>query len=211
MQGQGEAWHREVITNAVAETLRDLQGNSVLSSFYLGGGTGLALYLGHRRSRDLDFFSREEFDEDRLLQKVQQRAGFSLIAKDAQTLHVHIGGIKVSFLGYSYPVLFPPVSFIGVAVADPHDIACMKVSAIAARGTKRDFVDLYAASERYGLPEILEMFAQKYAEANYSRVHVLKSLTYFDDAEADPMPDMVSPLSWEVVKRFFVKQAPLLL
>jgi hypothetical protein len=42
-------------------------------------------------------------------------------------------------------------------------------------------------------------------------VHVLKSLTYFDDAEADPMPDMLMPLSREEVKKYFAREAPQLL
>jgi hypothetical protein len=50
-----------------------------------------------------------------------------------------------------------PASSTG-PVADPRDIAGMKVSAIASRGTKCDFVDLYFCAEQYGLKEILQMF-----------------------------------------------------
>ena len=71
----------------------------------------------------------------------------------------------------------------------------MKVSAIASRGTKRDFVDLYLCAERYGLKEILRLFDQKYSQAHYSRIHILKSLTFFSDAEKDPMPHMLNPLN----------------
>ena len=53
--------------------------------------------------------------------------------------------------GYAYPVLFPSAPFLEVAVADPRDIACMKISALASRGTKRDFVDLYVAE----IPNVL--------------------------------------------------------
>ena len=50
-------WHREVISPAVEQTVRDLACESALAGFYLAGGTGLALRLGHRRSRDLEPFS----------------------------------------------------------------------------------------------------------------------------------------------------------
>jgi hypothetical protein len=208
---QGDLWHSEVITAAVERTLRDLYRASLLAGFYLAGGTGLALRLGHRRSVDLDFFSAEAFDQERLLQKVQQLSGFSLLRKDEQTLHVNIAGTRVTFLGYTYPVLFPFQSFSGVKVADPRDIACMKISAIAGRGARRDFVDLYAASKPWGLSELLELFRHKFAQANYSLVHVLKSLTYFEDAEKDPMPDMLTPISWDEVTGFFSSEAPRLL
>ncbi len=114
----------------------------------------------------------------------------------------------MSFLGYEYPVLFPTHAYLGVAVADPLDIACMKVSAIAGRSTKRDFVDLYIAAQRYGLIEILRLFDRKYAQTHYSRIHILKSLTFFSDAEKDPMPHMLIALDWDTVKRFFLVESP---
>jgi len=57
----------------------------------------------------------------------------------------------------------------------------------------------------------LAWFKQKYARANYSVVHVLKSLTYFEEAETDPMPDMLVDLTWDKVKQFFATEAPRLL
>jgi hypothetical protein len=146
-----------------------------------------------------------------MIQEAQKLTGFSVVAKSPGTLHTQIRGIKVSFLVFVYPLLFPCEAFLDVQVADPRDIACMKVGAIASRGTKRDFVDLYAVGQHYGLPQILEWFKEKFAPANYSSVHILKSLTYFDDAEKDPVPDMLVPISWENVKGFFTREVPRLL
>ena len=146
-----------------------------------------------------------------LLQRIQTLDGFALVAKAPHTLHATVQETKVSFLGYAYPVLFPTNPFLDVAVADPRDIACMKVSAVAGRGTKRDFVDLYLCAERYGLKEILRLFDQKFAQTNYSRIHILKSLTFFGDAEKDPMPHMLVALDWDTVKQFFLREAPKLL
>jgi hypothetical protein len=204
-------WHREVITEAIERTLRDLQGTSVPQNFYLAGGTGLALHVGHRRSIDLDFFSREPFDPEAILGEVEKLEGLQVLAKDLETLHLTLRGTKVGFLGYRYPLLFPCDAFLEVKVADARDIACMKVSAIAGRGTKRDFIDLYAVSQHHELKQVLTWFKAKYAQANYSMVHVLKSLTYFEDAEKDPMPHMLVALTWERVKQFFATEVPPLL
>jgi len=211
MERKEHGWHRETISAEAEHTLRDLYQISLLAPFYLAGGTGLALYLGHRRSVDLDLFTPESFNEDTLLQKVQTLKKFSLLAKEPGTLHAHIGETKVSLLSYSYPLLFPCDAFLDIRVADPRDIACMKVSAIASRGTKRDFIDLQAVAQHHGLPQILEWFNEKYAPANYSPVHILKSLTYFDDAEKDPAPDMLVPFSWQEVREFFTREVPRLL
>ena len=199
-------WHREVITASTDATLRTLWDAHIVDRFYLAGGTGLALQFGHRLSLDLEFFAATQFDEETLLQYLHTLAEFSLVAKAPYTLHTTIGETKVSFLGYAYPVLFPEARFLEVAVADLRDIACMKVSAIASRGTKRDFVDLYVSAQRFGLTEVLHLFDRKYAQTHYSRIHILKSLTFFGDAEKDPMPHMLIPLEWDEVKQFFLRE-----
>ncbi len=196
-------WHRETVTASTEDVLRALHDSALTEGAYLAGGTGLALRFGHRRSVDLDFFIRETFNEDLLLQRLEQVPGVSGVRRAPQTLHLVIQGVKVSFLGYAYPLLFATAPFEGVPVADPRDIACMKITAVSSRGTKRDFVDLYVACEHFGLQELLSLFAQKYARTGYNRLHILKSLTYFADAEKDPMPHMLVPLEWPDVKRFF--------
>ena len=205
------AWHRKVIPASTEASLCALRDARLLDRFYLAGGTGLALQFGHRLSLDLDFFAKEQFDEEMLLQGVQALDGFALVAKAPHTLHATVQKTKVSFLGYAYPVLFPTKPFLEVAVADPRDIACMKVSAVAGRGTKRDFVDLYLCAKQYGLKEILRLFDQKFAQTHFSRIHILKSLTFFSDAEKDPMPHMLVPLDWDTVKQFFLLESPRLL
>lgn len=40
-----------------------------VAKFYLTGGTALALSYGHRKSNDLDFFSRDRFDPSALQAK----------------------------------------------------------------------------------------------------------------------------------------------
>ena len=201
-------WHRKVISDATEATLRSLRDAALLENFYLAGGTGLALYLGHRLSHDLDFFTGDPFNEDSMLQRAQRIHRFSLVGKAPHTLNTTVEGVKVSFIGYAYPMLFPVTKFEEVAVADARDIACMKISAIASRGTRRDFVDLYVAAKAFGLQELLRLFQQKYARAAYNKLHILKSLTYFEDAEKDPMPHMLFPFDWEEAKTFFIREIP---
>lgn len=193
------------------EVLCALRDAHLLNDFYLAGGTGLALQFGHRFTLDPAFFAPEHFDEERLLERMQAIDGLAVVSKAPYTLHATVRQTKVSFLGYAYPVLYPPEQFANVAVADPRDIAGMKVSAIASRRTRRDFVDLDVCAQRYGLAETLRMFEAKFARANYSRIHILKSLTYFTGAAKDPMPRMLAPIRWDDVERYFLKETPRLL
>ena len=188
--------------------LERASGSRLLRDFYLAGGTGLALRLGHRKSDDLDFFSSKPFSAQDLLETLSRRfRGVELPASERQTLHVRVCGTRVSFLGYRYPLLFPAARFGAVAVADPRDIACMKLSAIASRGTRRDFLDLFEVARAHSFSALLEMFERKYSAVPHSRLHLLKSLVYFDDAEKDPVPQMLVSSDWDEVKRFFVLQA----
>ena len=200
-------WHPETITPQTADTLRALHTHAALGSFYLAGGTGLALRMGHRLSVDLDFFAPDRFNEEDVIQEIEAMPEFALVERGPHTAHATIRGIKVSLLGYPYPLLFPCERFLDTPVADPRDIACMKITAIASRGTKRDFVDLYVASRAFGLDHILGRFHEKYARTGYNRMHILKSLTFFDDAEKDPMPHMLVPITWPEVRRFFEQRA----
>jgi hypothetical protein len=111
-------WLRETITAASEDTLtlRALHDHGVLDGAYLAGGTGLALQFGHRRSLDLDFFLPMAFGED-LLQQLQSMSGVVVVRRAPQTLHLTMQGTKVSFLGYTYPLLFPSLPFLGVPVA----------------------------------------------------------------------------------------------
>lgn len=211
MPEQTPQWHRETIPPTVEAALTDLDAAGVLAGFYLAGGTGLALHLGHRRSVDLDLFRQEMFSPERLVEKLQAQGSIRIRQIEPGTVHFDLRDTRASMLHYSYPLLFSLQRFLTVDVADPRDIACMKVSAIASRGSRRDFVDLYVVAQRYGLDQILDWFRRKFAATPYSRVHILKSLTYFEDAEQEPMPDLLAPLDWSAVTRFFTTAVPRLL
>jgi len=58
---------------------------------------------------------------------------------------------------------------------------------------------------------LVRLFQQKYSQANYSLVHLLKSMTFFEDADRDPMPEMLAPITWPEVKSFFLGEVPRLL
>jgi hypothetical protein len=160
---------------------------------------------------DLDLFRVSEFSSTHLRDRLRSLDGLHNLETAPGTVHVQLHGVKVSFLHYPYPLLFPLHWFEGLAVAEARDIACMKLAAIANRGSRRDFVDLHITASTYGLSQIFEWFASKYASVPYSRTHLLKALTYFADADEEPMPDLLVPLDWQAVKQFFSSQVPRLL
>ncbi|MBY0492884.1 MAG: nucleotidyl transferase AbiEii/AbiGii toxin family protein [Cyanobacteria bacterium] len=205
-QHQAE-WHEEVLPAGWLSAAGELRRCGAADRFYLAGGTGLALQLGHRISVDLDLFTPRHFEPHKLRDSLRHAPGFRVEQIAEDTLHGAVDGVQLSFLHYPYALLFGPRQFKGLHVADVRDIACMKLDALAARGTRRDFIDLYAVLRRFTMPELLRWFDHKYESAAPNRVHLAKALAYFADAEQEPMPRMLQNLDWQDVKDFFESEA----
>lgn len=194
--------HSEVLRPPQRRVLRSLGPLAAGRGFYLAGGTALALQLGHRRSVDLDWFAERFPDPVDLIPMLQiPGARAQLVQQDEGTLHAVVAGVSVSFLAYRYPLLAPALvaEEHGALLASMDDIASMKLSAITQRGARKDFVDIYALGVNHRpLSEMLGLYQQKYGFLD--RLHVLRALTYFADADAQPMPPMLWRLNWRTVK-----------
>lgn len=199
--------HPEVINQKTKRLLAALGRQSVLRKFYLAGGTGLALQFGHRQSIDLDFFSPTGFRPDLLKQKLVHIGRLTVEMEEKGTLNLSLAGVAISFLAYPYKLLFPLKKWEGISLADARDIACMKLDAVSARGSRKDFIDLYFFLQEYRWEELWQFFQKKYQGIEYNQMHILKSLTYFVEADKEPMPKMLQPVRWSTVKKFFVNLA----
>ena len=146
--------------------LRSLASMAAERDMYLAGGTALAIQVGHRRSVDLDWFSPSAIEPMALAADLKS-AGipFQVTDVDEGTLHGKAGGVKLSFLEYRYPDLVPPIQWpdYGVRLAALEDLACMKLSAVGGRGSKKDFIDIFALGrETFSLDQMLKLYGQKY-------------------------------------------------
>ena len=74
----------------------------------------------------------------------------------------------------------------------------MKLAAITGRGSRKDFVDIYFLLQEYTLKEMMHFYNKKYFDG--SEYMVIKSLTYFDDAEKDNNIEMIYRISWNKIK-----------
>lgn len=188
----------ETVESSTLELLKKLQRLPVLEQTRLVGGTALALQLGHRKSIDLDFFGTVDCEAEYLRESIAGIASLTIL-KESPHIHIYIvDGIKVDIVNYKYPWLDDVVLEQGLRLASVSDIAAMKITAIIGRGTKKDFIDIAFLLHHFSLEEILHFYAAKYNDS--SVFMAMKSLAYFDDAEADPMPNMFVNQSWQQVK-----------
>lgn len=197
----------EVLPKDAKSALAILGESGLLKEAYLAGGTALALHIGHRISVDFDFFTRKEFNENYLVQKLTELPlSFRLEKTDAGTILGYLNKTRFSLFFYKYPILGKVRQFLNSNILDVKDIAPMKLAAISDRGTKRDFIDLYfiiAMEKLFTLQEVFDLYDQKFKILNQNKAHILKSLIYFDDADEQPMPQMLKKVDWTTVKKFF--------
>lgn len=180
-----------------------ISNNESVKHAYLAGGTALALQIGHRVSVDLDFFTLNEFDEKKLSSEFSNLKYFKEDGTSWRTVWGKIGETKFSLFYYKYKLLDKTSEFEAIQLASLKDIAAMKIHAIESRGTKRDFVDLYFLSKTFSLDDMLNFYNQKYLDLDEKMYHIIRSLDYFNDAEIDPMPNMLIETSWTQVKKYF--------
>jgi hypothetical protein len=194
--------HYTTIDTPTLELLKRLLAFPCFSNLRLAGGTSLALQLGHRKSIDLDLFGTIEADEISIAQALNSLGNIKLIKKTRNIQIYIVNGIKVDIVNYHYPWIQPAYKEDQLRLAGKKDIAAMKFAAITGRGSRKDFIDIYFLLNEFNLQEMLSFYNKKYLDG--SSFLVLKSLTYFDDADIDPQPNMLKKADWEQIKKSLV-------
>ncbi len=199
------------LPKATKETLDLLAEQNFLNKdWYLAGGTALTLQFDHRISVDLDFFTpNTEFDPEFIITSLTP-LGWITTLREKGTLYGELKGAKISFIAYPYFTPKKPfIPYKNIQVLDVSDIAVMKIIAISQRGKKRDFFDLYWYVEnKEPLLEVLKRVNSQFPNMAHNYHHIFKSLTYFDEAEEDPEPQVFFDADWEKIKEYFLKIVP---
>lgn len=196
--------HYETIHPDTLELLRKIQSLEMFKDARLVGGTALALQLGHRKSVDLDFFGNVDASLQEITLELSTFASVSPLSESKMMRFLIVDGVKVDIVNYPYSWISEPIIEDGVSLAGIKDIAAMKLSAITNRGTRKDFVDFYFLLKLFSFDELIDLYVQKYSDAQLFTT--LKSLTYFNDAEQDPLPLMMYSLNWDDVKSLIVEE-----
>lgn len=134
-------------------------------NFYLAGWTWLALFYGHRKSYDFDFFSNQNIDIDQILHLLKKEGiEFEIKSMKPDTLDILTeDNVKISFFATPWiKQLNPFVKTEYFDVASDFDIWVMKLVAITHRASYKDYVDLYYILQKYSLKELIASIPKKY-------------------------------------------------
>lgn len=187
------------VSSEALELLKEIQDQPFLKDFYLVGGTALALNFGHRVSVDLDFFTEKEFDTNLLVESVKENFSVKILSQAKNSLTMDVRSVKTDFIRHNYSLLNPIQEKDGIKIASVEDIAAMKFNSTMNRGSKKDFYDIVELLIHFSMEDLIAFHSKKY-DFN-SQLILLKSLVYFDDAELEPDPVSLRPLSWTSVKQ----------
>lgn len=192
--------HEESVTKNTKSVLELLANVGITKDFYLAGGTALALYFGHRFSVDLDWFAEEFLYTARFRRELEKLGNLSVDSESEYTFNGALNDVKLSFFKYPYPLIALKRQYReNIFLAGLPDIAVMKLEAVSRRGSYKDFVDIYFLLEQFSLGELLGFVRKKFVNLDYNEAHLLKSLTYFNDAEGTVMPKFIKPVSWHKI------------
>lgn len=207
----------DILTPNQKHLLKKIGETSFLfEHFYLTGGTALAgLYLHHRYSDDLDFFSEQEVDTEALIvffqgikkefaiQKIDFQQSFN---RNLFFLHFKDGALKTEFTYFPFPKAAEGMTYENVVVDSLYDIAINKLFTIYQRTKARDYIDLYCIckDQNYTIPDLLTKARAKFD----THIDPVQLGTQFVKAiEATDLPRMIQVIPLKEWQMFFIEEA----
>ena len=185
--------------------LKILMNDEKLSQFCLVGGTALALYMGHRKSIDIDLFSQQPFEVEKLINHFTNKYDFQIDRQSEATLIGNINSIKIDCISYNYPLVEPILKYDEIRIYSISDIAAMKLTAISQSGKRlKDFVDIAFLSTQLSLDDMLKAFEKKYPKTTV--MSAVRGLTYFDDIDFSISIDLINGnFKWKTVEKRLIE------
>ena len=179
-------------------------------SFYLVGGTAIALHIGHRQSIDFDLFTFSKINKSKLKERLW-KIPFKkeIIFEDVDQFHLTINGVKATFFQYPYSIEHTQKLNNIITLPDLLSLSAMKAFALGRRAKWKDYVDLYfIIKDYYPIKEIADV-AEKLFDTQFSEKLFLQQLTYHKDINytenVEYMPGY--EVDEEVIKTFLIDKA----
>jgi len=199
--------HTEIFDKHQVELLPYLK--NFQRTFYLVGGTAIALHLGHRRSIDFDLFTASTLVKYRIKKKINQLPFKQIpIFEDVDQFHLFLNHVKLTFFSFPYSILHPVKVQTVLTMPSLITLASMKAFALGRRSKWKDYVDLYfILKKHYSIHEI-----SKEAESNFpsqfSEKLFREQLAFHNDIDySEPVEYLGPSIPEEEIKDFLISKA----
>lgn len=188
---------KETLSPQAFQLLKRICENDNFKNFHLVGGTSLALQLGHRKSKDLDFFSPNKF-EGVLTKELTRYGKTKVITATTNTIETEINNTRVFFMFFGYPLYKEIKKKNGIRMADPIDIGLMKLMCLTSRQTKKDIIDLYFIDQEIiALEKLLEIIDKHIPKESFNKYSAARELLNPDKLNNQPMPELIKEVQWK--------------
>jgi len=199
--------HTEIFSTSQIELLPYI--HDFQPSFYMVGGTAIALHLGHRRSIDFDLFTLSQLNKTRIKSKLS-KIPFSQVPifEDFDQLHLLINNVKITFFNYPWSILHPIKVDSTITIPTLLSLTAMKAFALGRRAKWKDYVDLYfILHDHYSIDEIT-LEAEKIFNQQFSSKLFRQQLAFHKDIDySEPVEYLVQPISDNEIKLFLIDKA----
>ena len=175
-----EDFKTECLLNKTAKVLDRLTKFDIMKNFVLVGGSALALYLCHRKSEDLDFFTYKDFDLKYIKEILKNFDNKEYVNMSDEQIDVFIDSVKVTFFNAKWEFL-KPKNIQNFNLATLKQITIMKVNVLFLRAKYRDYYDIYFLTQHFKLDEMYQISRKVLDGINFKLF--IGALTYIDDIE----------------------------
>ena len=166
-------------------------------TFFMAGGTAIALHMGHRRSIDFDLFTSSDLIKYRIKSKLIQIPFQQFpIFEDYDQLDVQINNVKITFFSYPYPILHPVKVNSVITIPTLLSLASMKAFALERRAKWKDFVDLYFILRDHFTIQDISRECEKTFKGQFSEKLFRQQLAFHKDIDfSEPVEFIGEPVS----------------
>ena len=200
--------HREILSGQQRELLPFVA--QFKRSFYLVGGTAIALHVGHRHSIDFDLFTVKKINKSRIRQKVFELPyNKKTLFSDVDQAHFYINGVKTTFFQYPYPVEHPEMLDGIISMPSLLSLAAMKAFALGRRAKWKDYVDLYFMLNGYFAVKDISTEAERIFGQLFSEKQFRLQLAFHKDIDYSEAVEYLPgfKIDEQVVKDFLIDKA----
>ncbi len=183
---------------------------SFSQDFGLVGETAIALHIGHRRSIDFDLFTKKEFDNLDLRQKITKFAKIERIITDQKNQYtVMVNGVRLTFLCYPYPIPFTKSFENVIKIADLLTLSAMKAHTLGRRVKWKDYIDLYFIIKNYYNFEKVVHKTKKIFKSEFNEKLFRVQLSYFEDIDYTEKVIYMEGFETknDIIKKFLIEKA----
>ncbi len=178
-------------------------------SFYLVGGTAIALHLGHRRSIDFDLFTFSGINKSRIRSHLNSIPFKKIpVFEDFDQMHLLLNNVKVTFFTYPYNIQHTIKIENSITIPSLGYLAAMKAFALGRRSKWKDYVDLFFILKDYFSVNEISKLANEIYKDSFSEKLFREQLAFHKDIDYSETVEYINqPVPEDEIKQFLIDKA----